>query len=389
MYTKTLFACVLVVCLGAAPAWCQPEVIVTGLLGPHKIILTPGGNLLVSEPSMTPNAGRVSFVTRAGVRSSLLEGLPSGTDVTMAGGSGPAGMALHERTLYLAIGNGDSERALEGPAGPHVFNPQGASSPLFASILEIRFNLDLDSVGGPFVLTAQHQQALNNGGEAEIANGSGGTASISVLTRFPNAEPMPGPFIYRFSNLWGMALSEDGSTLHVTDASMDALATVDTATGRWRRLRFPPLPNPTPIGGPVLDSVPTSARVYGNQVLVSFLTGFPFAPGYARVLAVNPGTDASDLGSAEPFIFGLTSVTDVLWRRGPNGQSQFFVLEFSLNQSAPMPPPGRLLRYDAGAAGPQVAAAPLITPVSLAYDAATKDLFILELRGQILRLALD
>jgi hypothetical protein len=36
-----------------------------------------------------------------------------------------------------------------------------------------------------------------------------------------------------------------------------------------------------------------------------------------------------------------------------------------------------------------VAAAPLITPVSLSYDAATKDLFILELRGQILRLALD
>ena len=182
---------------------------------------------------------------------------------------------------------------------------------------------------------------------------------------------------------------EDGSTLYVTDASMDALATVDTATGRWRRLRFPPVPNPTPIGAPVLDSVPTSARIYGNQVLVSFLTGFPFVPGNARVVAVNPGTGASDLGSAEPFIFGLTSVTDVLWRRGPNGQSQFFVLEFSQNQSAPMPPPGRLLRYDAGAAGPQVAAAPLITPVSLAYDAATKDLFILELRGQIVRLALD
>jgi hypothetical protein len=389
MSTRTVFALFFVICFGASPAWCQPEVVVTGLQGPHKMILTPGGNLLVSEPSMTSNAGRVSFVTPAGARSSLLEGLPSGTDVTMAGASGPAGMALHERTLYLAVGNGDSERALQGPAGPHVFNPAGASSPLFASILEIRFSLDIDSVGGPFVMTTQHQQALNNGAEVEIDSGSGGTARFSVLARFPNAEPTPGPFVYRFSNLWGMAVSEDGSTLYVTDASMDALATVDTATGRWRRLRFPPVPNPTPIGAPVLDSVPTSARIYGNQVLVSFLTGFPFAPGNARVLAVNPGTGASDLGSAEPFIFGLTSVTDVLWRRGPNGQSQFFVLEFSQNQSVPMPPPGRLLRYDAGAAGPQVAAAPLITPVSLAYDAATKDLFILELRGQIVRLALD
>jgi hypothetical protein len=298
-------------------------------------------------------------------------------------------MALRDRTFFLALGAGDTERAPQGLPGPHVLNPERASSPLFASILEIEFDLDIDSIGGPFVMTAQHQQVLNNGGEVEIESGSGGTARVSVLARFPNTEPQPNPMIYRFSNPWGMAVSEDGSTLYVTDASMDALVTVDTATGRWRRLRFPPVPNPTPIGAPVLDSVPTSARVYGNQVLVSFLTGFPFAPGNARVLAVNPGTGASDPGSAEPFIFGLTSATDVLWRRGPNGQSQFFVLEFSLNQSAPMPPPGRLLRYDAGAAGPQVAAAPLITPVSMAYDAATKDLFILELRGQILRLGLD
>lgn len=348
------------------------------------MILTAGGNFLVSEPSPMPNAGRVSFVTRAGSRSSLLEGLPSGTDVTLAGGSGPAGMALRERTLYLALGNGDSERGLQGPVGPHGLNPERASSALFASILEIRFDQDIDSVGGPFVMTMPHQQALNNGAEVEIASGSGATARIAVLARFPIAEPLANPMIYRFSNLWGMTLSDDGSKLYVTDASMEALATVDTATGRWSRMRFPPVPNPTPIGPPVLDSVPTSARVYGNQILVSFLTGFPFAPGNARVLAVNPAA-----GTTEPFIFGLTSATDILWRRGPNGQSQFFVLEFSLNQSAPMPPPGRLLRYDAGAAAPQVAAAPLITPVNLAYDAETKELFILELRGQILRLALD
>ena len=71
----------------------------------------------------------------------------------------------------------------------------------------------------------------------------------------------------------------------------------------------------------------------------------------------------------------------------PDGKSQFYVLEFSANQSAAAPPPGRLLRYDT--AVPQVAAGGLITPVSLAYDEATKDLYILELRGQILRLRLD
>jgi hypothetical protein len=46
-----------------------------------------------------------------------------------------------------------------------------------------------------------------------------------------------------------------------------------------------------------------------------------------------------------------------------------------------------LLRFDTENA--TVAAAPLITPVSMAFDEATQDLFILELRGQILRLRIE
>ena len=95
----------------ASSAWCQPQTLVTGLQSPVNMILTPRGNFLITETSMSPNAGRLSFVSRAGVRRSLLEGLPSGTEVTLAGGSGPAAMALRDRTLYLSIGPGDSERA--------------------------------------------------------------------------------------------------------------------------------------------------------------------------------------------------------------------------------------------------------------------------------------
>jgi hypothetical protein len=364
----------------AAPIWGQPQVLVTGLQGPQKIVLTPQGNLLVSETSMNPNSGRVSFVTRGGARSTLLEGLPSGIEVTLAGGSGPTAMALRERTLYVALGAGDGERWGNPPISMH--NPEGASSPLFASILEVRFNLDLDAVGGPFPLTVAHQRTLTDGGEVEISDNNGGTARISLLARFPISEPQAN-VIYRFSNPWGMALTDDGATLWVTDASMNALARVDTATGRWRRLaRFPPLPNPGTVGPPVLDSVPTSVRIYGGQLLVSFLSGFPFVPGNARVLAVDPET-----GATQPFIFWRTSVTDILWRQRPSGGPEFFVLEFSQNQSAQPPAPGRLLSYVTP--DPQVVVPVLITPVSLAYDPATQDLFILELRGQILRLHLD
>ena len=107
-----------------------------------------------------------------------------------------------------------------------------------------------------------------------------------------------------------------------------------------------------------------------------------FAQGNARVVALNPKT-----GVSTPFINGVTSVTDVLWRERPNGAGQFFVLEFSANQSATPAPPGRLLRFDSPE--PVVVAAGLITPVNMVLDPATQELFILELRGQILRLQLD
>src|SRR5215210_3486796 len=180
----------------ASSAWCQPQTLVTGLQAPVKIVLTAGGNFLVTETSMSPNSGRLSFVSRAGVRRSLIEGLPSGTEVTLAGGSGPAAMALRERTLYLSIGPGDSERAGATP-GTSTLNPQRASSPIFASLLEIRFSADVDAITGTFRMTVQHQQALNDGAEVELAD-AGATARISLLTRFPIAEPHPTA-VYKFS----------------------------------------------------------------------------------------------------------------------------------------------------------------------------------------------
>jgi hypothetical protein len=367
------------VVLFALPAWSQRQTLITGLQAPVKMILTPRGNFLVTETSMNANSGRLSFVSRAGVRRSLLEGLPSGTEVTLAGGSGPAAMALRDRTLYLSIGPGDSERSGATP-GTSTMNPQSASSPTFSSLLEIRFSAEVDLIAGTVRMTAQHQQALNDGQEVELSD-EGNTAHISLLTRFPIAEPHTTA-VYKFSNPWGLALSEDGRNLYLTDASQNCLLRIDTTTGRWRRLaRFAPLPNPTSVGPPVVDAVPTSVRIYGDSVLVSFLSGFPFARGNGRVLIVNPET-----GAADPFIFDLTSATDVLWRPRPGHRPQFFALEFSANQSANPAPPGRLLRFDS--AEPQVAGT-FITPVSMVFDGATSELFILELRGQIQQLKID
>jgi hypothetical protein len=349
----------------------QVEPVITGLSAPQRVIMTASGNFLVTETSTAVDSGRVSYVTRSGARRSLLEGMPSGTDVT-GGGSGPTAMALRDRTLYVAIGGGDAERAGAQP-GTSQLNPKGMSSTVFASVLRFTFSQDIDAVSEAFRPTQAQFQSVADGNEVEISNGAGGTARVMLLARTVLSQPDPIS-IYRFSNPWGLALSNDGGTLWMVDASADALYSINTATGRIRKvMRFPKTVNQTPIGPPMVDAVPTSVRVYGDQLLVSFLTGFPFASGAARVLLVDP-----QAGTADPFIVGLTSATDVYTRNG-----RFYVLEFSQNQIATPPGAGLLVRYDSPA--PTVVTDQLQAAVSMVEDPSTGEIFVLELTGRLMR----
>ena len=363
--------------MASLSCWAQVEVVATGLQGPQKLTLTPRGNFLVSETSTQVNQGRISFVSRSGMRRSLVEGLPSGVEV-VGGGSGPSALVLKDRSLYVSIGGGDTER--RNATGASIHNPAGISSPIFVTVLEFRLSADIDQISGTFRMSPAQQVTLGDGDSVELEDGLGVRATVRVLTRFPHT--VPEGTGYRFSNPWGLALSDDGMVLWTIDASQNTLNRIDMATGIWRRvMRFPAIANPTPIGPPMIDSVPTGIRVYGNQLLVSFLSGFPFPAGEARVMAVNP-----EAKTMEPFILGITSATDVLWRsRGAGQRPQFFALEFSTNQSATPAAPGRLLRFDT--TEQRVVANDLRAPVSMAFDAATEELFILELSGRILKVS--
>lgn len=75
------------------------------------------------------------------------------------------------------------------------------------------------------------------------------------------------------------------------------------------------------------------------------------------------------------------------WRPRAGQRPQFFVLEFSQNQSAQPPPPGRLLRYDSPTG--TVVSDTLVTPVSMAVDDGANVVFVLELAtGRIIEFAL-
>jgi len=78
--------------------------------------LSQNGNLLVAEQGNGPNTGRISILDpSSGERRTLLDGLPSA--INNLGGfpapSGPSGLAMRGRTLFIAIGVGDA--ALLGP----------------------------------------------------------------------------------------------------------------------------------------------------------------------------------------------------------------------------------------------------------------------------------
>jgi len=100
-------------------AQCPTTVLASDLRAPTKIILSQNGNLLVAEQGNGPNTGRISILDPSnGERRTLLDGLPSA--INNLGGepapSGPSGLAMRGRTLFIAIGVGDAALLVSSPS---------------------------------------------------------------------------------------------------------------------------------------------------------------------------------------------------------------------------------------------------------------------------------
>ncbi|PWU07498.1 MAG: hypothetical protein C5B51_09920 [Terriglobia bacterium] len=350
--------------------------IATGLDSPIRLTRTAAGNFFVSEAGQKPNTGHISLVDRAGSRRVLLNGLPSA--IKEGSAVGPTGTLYRDRVLYVLIGEGDV--LVNGSApGTEVSNPAGPASPIFSSLLSVTFSADPETLTQGFTMTPGDHYKLADGLDLTLDNGAGATATISVVADFRDA--VPDPFaIMRSSDPFGMDFDpKNPRAVYVADAAQNSLLRVDLDSGRTRTLaHFPPFPN----GGtapPVSDAVPTSVHAYGSHVLITFLSGFPFATAVGRVLDYDPATNTT-----APFIYNLTTAMDIAFRDRPGLRGQFFTLEFSLNLTAAQPAPGRLQRYDSPVA--TVVSGALITPTCLALDPATGDLYVTELAtGRILK----
>ena len=358
-----------------AIAQCPVSVLTTGLRVPAKIILSTKNNLLVAEGGNGPNTGRVSIIDpNSGARRTLIDGLPAGFAAPNNDPSGPSGLAMQGRTLYVAIGLGDA--VLSGPLpNSFVANPN-PSSPIFSSVLAIHFSAATETNTSGVSLSFSDQVALKNGSQVELSNGPGDKVSIDLVADFPDylPEPRPGlPDGVRQSNPFGLALN--GDQLYVADASGNTVRVVDLETRSFSNLTtFGPIANNRGFGPPVVEAVPDSVQLAGNQLLVTLLMGFPFPIGNAEVRTVDVAT-----GTNSPFIGGLTSAIDVL----PRGDG-FLTLEFSSDML--LGTPGRVSFYATPTSLPVVVANCLITPTSMTQGTRPGDLFVTEIfTGRVMK----
>ncbi len=363
-YTSAL--AVILTLTAAAASTQQATVYATGLMNPSKVVVIPGGDLLVSEAGTTPNSGRVSLILAGGQRQTLIDGLPSGLAAPDGDVDGPNGLAVLGQTLYIANGEGDT--FVNGPTtGTILPNPDGPSSPIMASILQVTFSKPIGSLSGSFTLQLADHSTLLDGNSVTLTDSAGDQATFQLLAQFRPGVPDPHT-IYRNSHPYGLALnSHQPDYLYVADAGMNIVRQVSLSSGQTRTLtRFAPTPDPVK-GPPTIEAVPTSVQPYGSQLLVGLLSGAPFLPGQSRVMIVDPAT-----GQSSPFMFSLTSTSDVAIMPVANGRPIFFSLEYSAQLTTGAP--GRLMRYDTP--NGYVYVDGLNSPTGMAIDTAAGKLYI-------------
>jgi hypothetical protein len=372
------------VLLADAQANAQCTAVTSDLREPLGTALTNQGNLLVSETGTTAlHSGRISIVDPSGNRRTLLDGLPSAIN-DVGDPSGPAGVFMRGRNLYVAIGVGDVGRAGPFP-GTDIPNPDPVSSPIFSSILVIQFSTKVEQTTNGFTLTLADQESLADGETVTLSSGGGDTITIQMIADFPNYIPFPRPDFpqnVQLSNPFDLVAVED--TVYVTDGGRNLAWQIDLLTGAVSTLvTFPNIPNPLfpALGGPFLQAVPTGIAFFDDQLFVTLFRGAPFPPGTSTVEQIDPLT-----GSDTPFITGLTTAIDVLPTAG-HGETNYLVL-----QHASVGPflggPGLVLRFNSPAGPPTLIANCLTLPTSMTLNKKTGTLYVSEYGGRIVAIAL-
>jgi len=231
----------------------------SGLAAPIGLEVDKKGRVWVAESGTSKNDGKITVVTPDGKKYTAITNLPS---IISEGGEpeGPAHILFADGLLYILGANGKMYKA-----DVSQFNPGDASRP--ASSLAVE---DI----GKFVL------------------------GLNLPTH------MTHPY--------NLTVGPNGA-IYIADAAANAIIRRDKTGALSLISHLPNIKNPLPVGGPVVEPVPTGIYFDGQNFLVTTLLGFPFPTGYSSIYKIAP------TGEISIYQHSFTSLTNIA-AGGPKGR---------------------------------------------------------------------
>ena len=260
---KNLISTVYVFLLFISHSAAQLTVVTSNLVSPAGVEVDNSGNAWVTETGTGKNDGRVLIVRPNGDKIPVIVNLSSSIHPTIGDVNGAwRSMFLPNNRLAVIVGEGLTTK--------------------FGRILI--FNLTGFSPG-----------------QSTPKTETDAVSSIDGISTF--AFTQPGVVS---SNPFSAALDAEGNW-YVADAGANMIIKIATNGQKSVFAKFPPIPNPTPIGPPVMDYVPT--KIIANPdggFYVCNLSGFPFLDGKASIVSIDKN------GNISPYAKGLTLLTDIV-----------------------------------------------------------------------------
>ena len=218
----------------------------------------------------------------------------------------PLGLDLdyRNRLWVTEAGSGNNDGQVS------LIMPSGELYPVITGFLS-----GIDPEGNPSGLN----HLIYERGMLYILHGAEGRLYMADVSDFkPGDEPMQaseleyqeiGSFVlnngFAESNIYDLTFGPKGD-LFITDAAANSVIRRDSRSGDLSIFAtFPSFPNPTPVGPPMVQAVPTGIEFDGRRFFVSTLTGFPFLEGEAVVYELQPN------GEFSVYQEGLTTLVDV------------------------------------------------------------------------------
>ena len=322
--------------------------------------------------------------------SAMAQEKESGGTVIVDGLNGPQGvLAIEDGSIWVIdVGLGGDKEIEVGGLDPNTNEAIKATYGNTARVIRVTLGgqpqlvatlpsifLGSDIVGGARLALLNNEMYATAGVWQGVASEEAlpDTAAVlrilqgSVLEVYPlwklEKEQNPDGFVLE-SHPYGLTAGPDGF-LYVAEAGANTLVRVDPVNRTAEVVAVfegipGPLPNPYRGGALQSDPVPT-AVAFGvdGRIYVSFLPGFPFLPGSAKVVVVEPGS-----GQVEDYATGLTMLTDL--RTGPDGE--LYAVRFGIfTDEGPIPNSGAVIRIGEGETSQDVITG-LPFPTSIDFD---------------------